>query len=95
MRSAESNQVSYDAFLQLTVPQNLEFVESNEQKLLRWTAVQNCDNYTIRINLINEIDVNLSNLVKNGSKLSYDVTSFIDELGEYRFAIKSKIPLLL
>ena len=87
--SAESNFVTFDYYLQLETPSNLEFISGGNKKYLQWNAVRNCDNYTIKINYIEDIILNQNDLTKSGNLLKYEVTSYVEDLGDYVFSVKA------
>ena len=90
-RSAESNVVTYSSFLQLDVPQNIGISKTNGRFYIQWDKVDNCEYYTIKANLINFIEVSITDCIVDNNTIKYDITSIFNEygLGEYKFQIKS------
>ena len=89
LRSAESNEVTYKAFLELPVPTNLHLEEIEDHVYLLWDENIHCSSYTILLNLVDEIVVDSNNCVHISSQIGYDLTAYLEELGEYEIFIKS------
>lgn len=91
VRSSDSNFVDYSAFLKLSEPTDVKIIESSNNKILSWQAVQHCSSYTIKANLIDFINVSNDECTKNGNKLQYNLTYYFNTngLGDYKFSVKA------
>ena len=89
LRSAESNEVTYKTFLELPVPINVHLEEIEDHMYLLWNENTHCSSYTILLNLIEEIIVNANNSVHISNQIGFDMTTYLEQLGEYEISVKS------
>ena len=91
IRSADSNHVTYSAHLYLSSPTNLSITKSGQNRYLRWRVSQNAKTYTVKVNNLEELIADKTNLTIQGNFAMIDVSAMYEKygLGEYEFCVKA------